>query len=166
MPHPLALLGLLAVALAQGPDLPAPYARPALGGGEIDLGALRGRPVLVSLWATWCPPCLQELPAIAALHAGWAPRGLQVVALAIDDPPARVAVRARELGITWPVAFDAAATASPAFGTDELPTTILYDAQGHRVWSHEGPLAAEDPALLAALAALLPVAPAGDQYSK
>lgn len=143
-------------ALAGGPDLPADYVRPALGGGQVDLAAFKGKPLLVNLWASWCPPCLAELPQLQALQAAWAPRGLQLVGLAIDDPPARVALRVQEHQISWPIALDGSATASPAFGTSELPTTILYDGQGKRVWSHQGEVSASDPSLLAALQSLLP----------
>lgn len=55
-------------------------------GGDLDLGRWRGRPLLVNFWATWCPPCVEELPMIGAFWREHAAKGIQVVALAIDQP--------------------------------------------------------------------------------
>ncbi len=55
-------------------------------GGELALASMRGRPVLVNFWATWCPPCVEELPMIEAFWREHAAKGLQVLALAIDQP--------------------------------------------------------------------------------
>ncbi len=55
-------------------------------GGELALASLRGRPLLVNFWATWCPPCVEELPMIEAFWREHAAKGLQVLALAVDQP--------------------------------------------------------------------------------
>lgn len=55
-------------------------------GGVLDLKTLRGKPLLVNFWATWCPPCVEELPMIDAFSRQHAAKGLQVLALAIDQP--------------------------------------------------------------------------------
>lgn len=57
-------------------------------GGELALAAFRGRPLLVNFWATWCPPCVEELPMIDAFWRENAAKGIQVLALAIDQPSA------------------------------------------------------------------------------
>ena len=62
------------------------YERPE--GGELDLATLRGKPLLVNFWATWCPPCIEELPLIDAFFRQHAASGWQVVGLAIDRPDA------------------------------------------------------------------------------
>ena len=62
------------------------FAQPA--GGELDLQSFRGKPLLVNFWATWCPPCVEELPMIDAFSREHAAKGLQVLALAIDQPSA------------------------------------------------------------------------------
>ena len=56
------------------------------GGGELVLSTLRGRPLLVNFWATWCPPCVEELPMIEAFWREHVTKGVQVLALAIDQP--------------------------------------------------------------------------------
>jgi thiol-disulfide isomerase/thioredoxin len=63
-----------------------PYERP--DGGRLDLNLLRGKPTLVNFWATWCPPCIEELPMIDAFFRDHADKGWQVVGLAIDRPDA------------------------------------------------------------------------------
>ncbi|WP_225780998.1 TlpA disulfide reductase family protein [Xenophilus sp. Marseille-Q4582] len=57
-------------------------------GGELALASLQGRPLLINFWATWCPPCVEELPMLDRFHAAQGERGMQVVGLAIDQPSA------------------------------------------------------------------------------
>ncbi|MBU1359231.1 MAG: TlpA family protein disulfide reductase [Gammaproteobacteria bacterium] len=57
-------------------------------GGDLKLASLKGRPLLINFWATWCPPCVEEMPAIDAFFREQAPNGMQVVGLAIDQPSA------------------------------------------------------------------------------
>ena len=58
------------------------------GGGELSVTSFRGKPLLVNFWATWCPPCVEELPMIEAFWREQGPKNLQVLALAIDQPSA------------------------------------------------------------------------------
>jgi thiol-disulfide isomerase/thioredoxin len=57
-------------------------------GGSLPMSSLRGRPLLINFWATWCPPCVEELPLLDAFYKQHAPNGWQVVGLAIDQPSA------------------------------------------------------------------------------
>ena len=102
-------------------------------GGELDLASLRGRPTLVNFWATWCPPCVEELPLLDAFFREQRASGWQVVGLAIDRPDA---VR-RFLGTT-PVSFPVGIAGLS--GTDlvrrlgntagGLPFTLVLGADG------------------------------------
>lgn len=139
--------------------LPTAYRPQGLEGGVVDFSEYDGRPVLVNLWATWCAPCLIELPDLVAVHENWGPRGLQMVSVAVDDQPARARAVAVKRGMAWRQARDGGAGASRVFGTGQLPTTLLYGPDGRLLWSKQGPIAADDPALEAALAGALGLSP-------
>ncbi|HOB92922.1 MAG TPA: TlpA disulfide reductase family protein [Aquabacterium sp.] len=55
-------------------------------GGELALATLRGKPLVLNFWATWCPPCLREMPALDRFHRAFSPKGWQVLGIAIDGP--------------------------------------------------------------------------------
>ena len=124
--------GTAAPALAfQGPD-----------GQPTRLAAFRGRPVLVNLWATWCGPCVVEMPSLDALAGRQTPdRGLRVVAISQDSTDARRKVTdffaARRFQHLQPY-LDSEMGLMFGLGLDTLPTTILYDSQGREVWRMVG----------------------------
>ena len=112
-------------------------------GGEISLADFRGVPVLVNLWATWCAPCVKELPTLDALSRRHAVDGaLGVVAVSQDvGPQASVSAFLEELGVEDLGAFhDPKMGLSGALGVQVMPTTILYDASGKEVWRYVGDL--------------------------
>ena len=134
--------------------------KPAPKAGFVDLAsgkpvgfdAFRGKPVLVNLWATWCGPCVKELPTLARL-AQAAPGGLQVAAISEDMEGAKVVppfLRAHGPGL-HPY-HDASNGLLTAFGEASLPVSILFDAQGRELWRVHGDLdwtGAQAKALLA-----------------
>ncbi len=144
-----ALIGALAGFLAGGGQLQlgsqAPAAgfaateREALSGGTARLADFRGRRTLVNVWATWCTPCIAEMPLLQALHER-EPR-LAVVGLAADDPEAVRAFVAKH-GITYPILFDVPGPEGLAamLGNDRgaLPYTVLLSETGGIVRTHYG----------------------------
>ena len=112
-------------------------------GGEIRLADLRG-PVLVNLWATWCAPCVKELPTLNRLARSHDDDGaLSVVAVSQDmGPQQSVAAFLDHLEVQDLGAYhDPKMALSGALGPDAvLPTTILYDARGREVWRYVGDL--------------------------
>ena len=112
-------------------------------GGEISLADFRGTPVLVNLWATWCAPCVKELPPLDALAQRHAIDGsIGIVAVSQDVAPQN-GVRAfldtlkvDELGAY----HDPKMALSGALGAEVLPTTILFDQDGREVWRYVGDL--------------------------
>lgn len=156
LPAPVAPAALPApTAPSDGPAFPLAYTPVDPSGAALPFAQWAGQPVLVNLWASWCPPCHEELPALRALQAELAPRGLVMVGLAIDDPPARVLATVDARGITWPQALDGSNRASVTFDTLELPTTLVYAPDGRLLYKHVGVLSAEDPALRQALSQAL-----------
>ena len=109
-------------------------------GAPATLAGFRGKPVLLNLWATWCAPCIAEMPTLDRLAAREAGR-LQVLTIS-QDLDGREKVEAffarqgyRNLG-TW---LDPRMALMTELKADMLPTTILYDAQGREVWRVAGP---------------------------
>jgi thiol-disulfide isomerase/thioredoxin len=118
----------------KGLALPAmPFAAP--GGGPATFGAFRGSPVLVNLWATWCAPCVKELPSLDALATRSAGK-LAVVAISQDsngDTAVGPFWKAHGLTALTPYT-DSKMHLALALQADSLPTTILFDSQGKEVW--------------------------------
>ena len=124
---------------------PAPQAEFSTPDGTpISLAKFRGVPVLVNLWATWCAPCVKELPTLDKLAASHRTDGaLGVVAVSEDEgPQTSVDAFLKKLTVTDLGAYhDPKSTLSAALGPDTvLPTTILYDANGKEVWRFVGDL--------------------------
>jgi thiol-disulfide isomerase/thioredoxin len=122
----------------KGEAMPAmPFASP--GGAPATLGSFRGHPVLVNFWATWCGPCVKELPALDALGAREVGR-LAVVAISEDmggDSTVAPFWKAHGMKALTPYT-DVKMALMSALQLGELPTTILYDAKGHEVWRVTG----------------------------
>src|SRR5690606_20836901 len=76
--------------LQRGDEAPA-YGAVSLDGDSVALASLAGRPVLLNVWATWCPPCREEMPALQELHDRYDERGLAVVAVSLDASAAHAA---------------------------------------------------------------------------
>ena len=109
---------------------------------EISLSDLRG-PMLVNLWATWCAPCVKELPTLNALANSHDEEGaLTVVAVSQDmGPHGSVEAFLAKLKVDDLGAYhDPKMALSSALDAQVLPTTILYDAQGKEVWRYVGDL--------------------------
>jgi thiol-disulfide isomerase/thioredoxin len=108
-------------------------------GEDTSLADLRGRPVLVNLWATWCAPCVKELPTLDALADR--PGAPLVMALS-QDMAAQDKVRTflAERNIALDAWQDQEMAISSALGVQILPTTILYGSDGREVWRFTGDL--------------------------
>ena len=139
----------------------APRPLPALEirdneGRPAGLDGLRGRPVLVNLWASWCLPCVAELPALDRLRPIIEPEGVAVMALCLDRSGAVGAVNTyARLGIrNLAVHVDTNRKAGEVLGVPVLPTTLLIDAEGREVARFVGPAAWDGPEALALLRAL------------
>jgi len=107
------------------------------GGASMQLGNLRGKVVLLNIWATWCPPCKQEMPSLDRLQAKLGSPGFEVVALSIDkDSKGLAEVRSfySQVGIRNLRIFqDPTGTAGFTLGTVGVPTTLLIDRQGREL---------------------------------
>ena len=109
---------------------------PQPGGGELVMQALRGRPLVLNFWATWCPPCVKEMPDLDRFQRQFAAQGWQVVGLAIDAPTA-----VREFLARTPVGYPIGLAGLDGTGLSRrlgneggaLPFTVVFDAAGRVV---------------------------------
>lgn len=109
-------------------------------GEEVSIASFAGKPVLVNLWASWCVPCVKELPTLEKLRDGQS--AVQVIAVSQDmGPAASVAAFLDKHGVGEFAAFqDSKMALSGALGAEILPTSVLYDAKGREIWRFVGDL--------------------------
>ena len=103
-----------------------------LGGGQIALSETRGQVVIVNLWASWCPPCRAEMPALEKMYQAYQDKGLEVLAVnsTFQDSAADAAAFAREFSLTFPILLDRTGSVSNRYLLRGLPSTFFIDRQG------------------------------------
>ena len=134
---------------------PAPeYAAVTLDGDSAQLSDLMGQVVLLNVWATWCAPCREEIPALQALYEMHSGDGFQVVGVSVDGRNEREAIRrfAEDFEMTYPIWHDPDDSFGLTFRTIGVPVTLLVDREGIVQWRHLGPVELTDTTLTAALA--------------
>lgn len=123
---------------------------PRPGGGEVVLATLRGRPVLLNFWATWCPPCVTEMPLLDAFHARHGAQGWTVVGLAVDQEKPVLRFLA-ERSISFPIGLAGAAGLELARDLGNaaggLPFSVAFGADGKVLQTKLGAL--DEPTLSA-----------------
>jgi thiol-disulfide isomerase/thioredoxin len=127
--------------------LPAPaFASRSLAGDSVSLAQLRGRPVLVNVWATWCIPCLTEVPVVERLYQRYSPKGLAIVGVNVDDADNLQTVREfmTKYGITYSVWLDPEKQVLSDFLAIGVPATFLIGRDGTLLYRHMGPLQDDD----------------------
>lgn len=107
-------------------------------GAAVKLSDLKGKPLVLNFWASWCGPCKQSFPALDGLYAELHERGLEVLAVSVDesrkDADAFLAAHPHRMSVL----FDPQAKAAEAFGVDGMPSTFVIDRQGRIRLRHEG----------------------------
>jgi thiol-disulfide isomerase/thioredoxin len=157
-------IGVAAVAAGAGfalrrsaPDVPAfwdlSFEQP--GGGSLAMAGLRGQPLLVNFWATWCPPCIKEMPLLDQFQAAHKAAGWQVIGLAVDGPtPVREFLARQPMGFSIGLAGMEGAELSRTLGNvnGALPFTVVFNGSGRIVARKLGSISDRDLADFAAKA--------------
>jgi cytochrome c biogenesis protein CcmG, thiol:disulfide interchange protein DsbE len=136
-----------------------------LRGAPVRLSSVRGKVVLLNIWATWCGPCRQEMPSMERLYRVLGREGLRVVAVSIDASPGTVdeggrmggdvAAFAREYGLSFDIWQDPAGTIRRDYRTTGVPESFLVDRSGRIVKKVIGATEWDDPATVELIRRLL-----------
>ena len=128
--------GALAPAAGKAPDSLWALKAERPQGGQLDLASLRGKPLLINFWATWCAPCVREMPLIDRFHREYGPRGWQVLGLAVDRP-APVAEFLARVKVGFPIGLAGLDGMDLLHGLGNaqggLPFTVVINAAGQLV---------------------------------
>ncbi len=134
----LRLLGVVALSLSTGAVSAESFSFKDLQGHEQRLQDYRGKWVLVNFWATWCPPCLEEIPDLISLHEAHKKTDLVVIGVALDSTKESVVEFVSKKHISYPVAVSDYDKAAQVGEVDALPTSYLYDPTGKLVSYQQG----------------------------
>ena len=108
-------------------------------GAGFHLADQRGKVVVLNFWATWCPPCVEEMPTLERLWRAHREKGLTLLAISLDAKGANLSRFLREHKLGLPVAADPDSAVAHAFSVRSLPTTIVLDTQGRTMAVALGP---------------------------
>jgi hypothetical protein len=135
-------------------DKPVDLTFTAADGSPFDLTGLRGKVVLLDFWATWCPPCVEEVPELVATYEKFRGQGFEIVGISLDENKAAFDKFTAENKMTWPQFFDGKGwenELAKRFGIQTVPTMWLLDREGKLV--DASPRGRLEEAVSAALAA-------------
>ena len=134
----------------------ADFTLPDLQGHAVQLAALRGKVVFVNVWATWCPPCVEEMPTIQQLYERLHGRGLAVLAVSLDALGAQVvAPFMQSHRLSFPTLLDTKNLVQRLYRTTGVPESFIVDKRGILVEKVVGPRDWAHPQLLAQFERLL-----------
>lgn len=114
---------------------PFEFAFTALDGRAVDLRRLRGKIVLIDFWATWCVPCIQQLPELKRLYAKYHEQGLEIIGISLDraDDKQKLVDFVAQQGLAWPQHYDGKVwqnEIAARYAVHAAPTTFLLDQEG------------------------------------
>jgi cytochrome c biogenesis protein CcmG/thiol:disulfide interchange protein DsbE len=119
----------------------ANFTFPDINGREVSLADHRGKVVLVNVWATWCPPCRQEMPSMQSLYEKFKGENLEILAVSIDSEGREVvAPFMRKMNLTFPALLDPGETIRSLYGITGVPESFIIDKQGILVEKIIGPI--------------------------
>ncbi|MFP3958800.1 MAG: TlpA disulfide reductase family protein [Spirochaetaceae bacterium] len=124
--------------------------------GTRSLSSFEGDVVLLNFWASWCPPCIEEMPSMQALYKRLGGDGFEIVAVNLQEERDTVRTFMEENGFAFPVLLDRRGSVGREYNVRGIPTSYIIDAQGRMVAVMIGPYQWDDPEMVAALEDLRP----------
>ncbi|HEU0199783.1 MAG TPA: TlpA disulfide reductase family protein [Burkholderiaceae bacterium] len=143
-----------------GPAAAPPIALNTLDGRPLSLADLKGRVVIVNFWATWCEPCIEEMPSLERLRARLAGQPFEILAVNYQEGPPRIRAFLQKVPVTFPIVRDTDGAVARAWQARVFPRSFIVDAAGKIRYSLTGSADWDTPAIEAAVRALLPAPPA------
>jgi peroxiredoxin len=130
-------------------NLPAPdFTFPGLDGKKVSLSDYRGKVVLVNIWATWCPPCVEEMPSMEKLYRKFKGQNFEILAVSIDASGIKaVAPFMRKSNLTFPALIDSEGAINAVYGVTGVPESFIIDKQGILIKKIIGPVDWAKPAI-------------------
>ncbi|MBI4636671.1 MAG: TlpA family protein disulfide reductase [Candidatus Rokubacteria bacterium] len=129
---------------------------PGLTGQTLRLSDFKGKVVLLNFWATWCPPCKEEMPSMERLYRRYKDKGFTILAVSIDSGSAApVAAFVKKFGLTFPIGLDPEFAVANLYTVRALPSTFLIDRSGALTALAMGPRDFDSRAAHAVVEALL-----------
>lgn len=125
-----------------------------LNGTQYTIGDLKGKPIILNFWATWCPPCRAEMPSMNRAWAKVKDDGILMFAVNVGEQPETIAKFTKDIPIDFPIILDTDTELSKAWAVRGMPTTYILDAQGKVVYSAVGERPWDDDGILDAVRAL------------
>ncbi|MDR1903798.1 MAG: TlpA family protein disulfide reductase [Treponema sp.] len=106
------------------------FTLPLLDGKNVKLSSFKGKVVFLNFWATWCPPCRNEMPSMEVLYQRYRNKGLEFLAVDVMEGKEEVSSFMKDFSLSFPAALDSSGNVSGLYGIRGIPTTFIIDRQG------------------------------------
>ena len=110
----------------------------SIEGENLKLSEYRGEVVLINFWASWCGPCLQEMPVLSELHDKYKALGFTALGVNVEEDSAKARKLLKELPVSFPVLLDNESVVSKQYNVVAMPSTVLVDRNGNMRYLHKG----------------------------
>ena len=131
------------IELSAGGELAPTFELSLMGGGELSTTELRGRVVMLDFWASWCPPCREEAPALGQVYGEYRNRGVEFVGINLWDNAGDAALFLQQQGHEYPNSIDDGGKIAISYGVRGIPEKFFIDAEGRIVRKFSGPVGAD-----------------------
>lgn len=107
-------------------------------GENLRLSELKGEVVMINFWASWCGPCRQEMPELAAIQAKYEDLGFTILGVNVEEDPTKANEMLAKKPVNFPILYDTENKVTKLFRVDAMPSTVLVDRDGNMRYLHKG----------------------------